>query len=57
MFDMKCLMITALACGSIAAGKPHCAKQAPDVLLDGIKALGGSNRLENVSAVTYIGNT
>ncbi|KAF5554615.1 metallo-beta-lactamase superfamily [Fusarium mexicanum] len=57
MFDMKSLMITALTCGSFAAGKKHSQKQAQDVLLDGIKALGGSDRLENVKAVTYIGNT
>ncbi|KAF5236593.1 hypothetical protein FANTH_11204 [Fusarium anthophilum] len=54
---MKSLMITALTCGSFASGKPHSPKQASDVLLDGIKALGGYDRLKNVNAVTYIGNT
>ncbi|KAJ9419518.1 hypothetical protein FOXG_07119 [Fusarium oxysporum f. sp. lycopersici 4287] len=54
---MKSLMITALVCGSFAAGKRHSAKQPTDPLLDGFEALGGFDRLESVSGVTYIGNS
>ncbi|KAG7424614.1 hypothetical protein Forpi1262_v014442 [Fusarium oxysporum f. sp. raphani] len=57
MFSMKSLMITALVCGSLAAGKRHSAKEPTDSLLDGIEALGGFDRLGSVSAVTYIGNS
>uniref|UniRef100_A0A0D2XT17 Uncharacterized protein n=1 Tax=Fusarium oxysporum (strain Fo5176) TaxID=660025 RepID=A0A0D2XT17_FUSOF len=55
--SMKSLMITALVCGSFAAGKRHSAKQPTDPLLDGFEALGGFDRLESVSGVTYIGNS
>jgi hypothetical protein len=50
-------LITALLCSSFAAGQRNTEEQHTAMLLDGIEAMGGLDRLANISAVTYIGST
>lgn len=50
--------ITAFMCvyPPLLLGKAEGAENKTNLLLNGIEALGGLDRLDNVHAVTYIGN-
>ena len=56
MLSVRSLIMAFMCVYPLLFGKAEGAENKTNLLLNGIEALGGLDRLDNVHAVTYIGN-